>query len=243
MGIHLIRIGKIAAVCAIIYGSITTAIAQEGTLTVKTDPEGIEVWLNDQFLGQSPIIEKKIKTGRYALKLVDPTQHTSMNEEVLIQENQETVVDRSVTSKFGSLRVTSQPEGAEVAIATELGKTPVANDFMNPGRYRLEIRPANSRYIPKITEVTITKGETVSIDETLKKRSAISKKNIAALCLTGGAIGGFVWGLIEQGNYKAFKERTNPRPQDRIDGAALGRTLGIIIGSSCTIGVGIIALF
>jgi hypothetical protein len=217
-------------------------ICAEGMLTVKTDPEGTEVWLDDQFVGQSPIIEKKIKAGRYTLKLVDPAQHTSANEEVLIQDNEETVVERTLTTKFGSLKVASQPEGAEVTIATELGTTPLRNDFMNPGRYRLEIKPADSRFFPKISEVTITKGEMVSVEETLVKKSFFTKKNVAALCLTGGAIGGFVWGIVEQGNYKAFKER-RPNPQNRIDGAALGRTLGIIIGSSCTIGVGIIALF
>ena len=245
MAFTTLRTWRAAAVWLALCGLLSAASAQgEGTLTVKTDPEGIEVWLNDQFIGQSPIIEKKIKAGRYSLKLVDPAQHTSTNEEVLITENEETVVDRTITTKFGSLRVTSQPEGAEVSIATELGKTPVANDFMNPGRYRLELRPGNSRYLPKVTEVTITKGEVVSIEETLKKQTFFTKKNIASLCLTGGAIGGFVWGLVEQGNYKAFKERKQPpAPQSRIDGAALGRTLGIVIGSTCTIGLSIIALF
>jgi hypothetical protein len=243
MAFHRLQIGRAAVACLALCGLLSAAMADgEGTLTVKTDPEGIEVWLNDQFIGQSPIIEKMIKAGRYSLKLVDPAQHTSMNEEVLITENEETVVDRTITTKFGSLRVISQPEGAEVSIATELGKTPLANDFMNPGRYRLELRPTTSRYLPKITEVTITKGEVVSIEETLKRQTFFTKKNIASLCLTGGAIGGFVWGLAEQGNYKAFKERT-PAPQSRIDGAQLGRILGIVIGSTCTVGLGIIALF
>ena len=44
----------------------------EGTLTVKTDPEGIEVWLGDKFLGQAPIVEKKVRAGRYVLKLGRP---------------------------------------------------------------------------------------------------------------------------------------------------------------------------
>ncbi|MBN1128987.1 MAG: PEGA domain-containing protein [Chitinispirillaceae bacterium] len=215
----------------------------EGSLTVKTSPEGIEVWLDSRFIGLSPIVGKKIKAGRYLLKLVDPSQHSSMNEEVLIIANEETVVERTITSKFGSLRVTSEPEGAEVSIATELGKTPLTNDFMNPGRYRLELRPYHSRYSPKVTEVTITRGETVTINETLTKQTFFTRKNIAALCLTAGTAGGFVWGLIEQGNYKSFKDRTPREPANRINGASLNRTLGLIIGSTCVVGLGIIALF
>jgi hypothetical protein len=116
---------------------LCSSVFAEGTLTVKTDPQGIEVWLGDKFIGQSPVIDKKIKAGRYTLKLVDPAQHTSTSEELLVQDGQPTVVERTIASKFGSLKITSSPQGADVYIATELGKTPVANDFMNPGRYRI----------------------------------------------------------------------------------------------------------
>jgi hypothetical protein len=215
----------------------------EGSLTVKTSPEGIEIWLDSRFVGLSPIVGKKVKAGRCTLKLVDPSQHSSINEEVLIIDNEETVVERTIASKYGRLTVTSEPEGAEVSIATELGKTPLTNDFMNPGRYRLEIRPGNSRHFPKVTEVTITKGETATISETLNKKTFFTKKNTAALCLTAGTAAGFVWGLVEQGNYEAFKERNPREPSSRINGAALNRTLGIIIGSTCVVGLGITALF
>lgn len=230
----------ITFLCLIILGGIFAIASAEGMLTVKTDPDGIEVWLNDKFLGQSPIIEKKIKAGRYTLKLVDAVQHSSTTEDVLIQDNETTVVERTITSKFGSLKITTVPEGAEVSIATELGRTPVSNDFMNPGRYRLEIKSPDSRHIPTVTEVTIAKGEVISIDEKLKTRQFLTKKNIASLCLTAGTAGGFVWGLVEQGNYKMYKERPN---QAKADGAALQRTLGIILGSVCLVGLEIVALF
>ncbi|MBN2037551.1 MAG: PEGA domain-containing protein [Chitinispirillaceae bacterium] len=225
------------------FGLASLARAQgEGSLTVRTDPEGIEVWVDDQFIGQSPIIGKKMKTGRYTIKLVDPAQHSSTNEEILIQDNEETVVERTITSKFGSLKVSTEPEGADVSIATELGKSPLANDFMIPGRYRLEIKPSNSRYLPKVTEVTITKGQMVTVEEQLKKKNFFTKKNIAAFCLFSGSAAGFIWAIAEQGNFKAYKER-QPASSGKINGAALNRTLGIIIGSTCLIGLEIIALF
>jgi hypothetical protein len=223
----------------LVCGTFASAAA-EGMLTVKTEPEGIEVWLNDKFLGQSPIIDKKIKAGRYTLKLVDAVQHSSTTEDVQIQDNETTVVERTITSKFGSLRITTDPPDAEVSIATELGKTPISNDFMNPGRYRLEIKSPDSRHLPAVTEVTIAKGEVVSIDEKLKTKQFLTRKNIASLCLTAGTAGGFVWGLVEQGNYKMYKERKN---QAKADGAALQRTLGIIVGSACLVGLEIVALF
>jgi hypothetical protein len=214
----------------------------EGTLTVKTDPEGIEIWLGDKFIGQSPVIEKRIRPGRYTLKLVDPAQHTSSSEELLVQDGEPTVVERTISSKFGSLKITSSPQGADVYIATELGKTPVANDFMNPGRYRIEIRPSNSWFQTTVTEVTIPKGQTVYIDQKLHAKPLLSVKNILSFALMAGAAGGFAWGIIENGHYEKYMKSAGPQ-SSAVDGAKLGRTLGIVLGSSCLIGLEIVALF
>jgi hypothetical protein len=235
------RFFVIETVFSVVIAGAGLPASAEGILTVKTDPEGIEVWLGDKFIGQAPIIEKKVRAGRYTLKLVDPIQHSSTSEAVLIQDGEPTVVERTITSKFGSLKVTSDPEGADVYIATELGKTPLSNDFMNPGRYRIEIRPPNAWYETAVTEVAIPKGETVSIDQKMQTRQFLTKKNILSLALMAGAAGGFAWGIIEQGHYEKYKERR--QPSSTIDGAMLGRTLGIVVGSTCLLGLEIIALF
>jgi hypothetical protein len=229
------------ALLTLVTAGMGAAVFAEGTLTVKTDPEGIEVWLGDKFIGQSPITDKKIRAGRYTLKLVDPTQHTSTTEELLIQDGEATVVERTISSKFGSLKITSSPQGADVFLATELGKTPVANDFMNPGRYRVEIRPKSSWYQTAVTEVTIPKGETVFIDQKLQGRPFFTLKNMLSLALMAGAAGGFAWGVIENGHYEKYNKAG--QPSSAVDGAKLGRALGVVGGSSCLIGLGIVALF
>jgi hypothetical protein len=229
-----------AFIILIIMG-IGASVSGEGMLTVKTDPEGIEVWLGDKFIGQSPVIGKKIRAGRYTLKLVDPTQHTSTSEDLLIQDGEPTVVERTIASKFGSLKITSSPQSADVYIATELGKTPVANDFMNPGRYRIEIRPSNSWYQTAVTEVTIPKGETVYIDQKLQGKPLLTVKNILSLALMAGAAGGFAWGIVENGHYEKYMK--DGQPSSAVDGAKLGRALGIVLGSSCLITLEIVALF
>jgi hypothetical protein len=226
----------------IVTAGMGMSVLAEGTLTVKTDPEGIEVWLGDKFVGQSPVFEKKIRAGRYTLKLVDPIQHTSTTEELLVQDGEPTVVERTISSKFGSLKITTSPQGADVFLATELGKTPVANDFMNPGRYRLEIRPANSLYQTIVTEITIPKGQTVFIDQKIKVKPLFTVKNALTLALMAGAAGGFAWGAIENGHYEKYNEDGH-QPPSVVDGAKLGRTLGIAGGSLCLIGLSIVAVF
>jgi hypothetical protein len=239
-----------AIVLSLFVAGLCLPIFAEGTLTVKTDPEGIEVWLGDKFIGQSPVIEKKIRAGRYTLKLVDPAQHSSVNEDLLIQDGAPTVVERTISSKFGSLKVTSDPQGIDVYIATELGKTPLSNDFMNPGKYRIELRAPNSSYQTAVSEITVPKGETVSIDQKMQKQPFFTSKNIASLVLLSGAAGCYAWGIIEQGHCRMYQERLGNAPtltksaiQDKIDGASLGRTFGVIIGSACLVGLEIVVLF
>ncbi len=233
--------------------------AEEGTLTVTTDPDGIEVWLGDKYLGDSPILKRKLRTGRYTVKIVDPVQQVSTTEEVLIQAGQETVVEKALKAKFGTLVVKSEPEGAEVSISTSLGKTPLENNFMNPGKYHIEIKHPRAIYQPVVEEITIPQGKKVELTNALAKVSPFDMKAVVRLLLGAGAIGGFVWAIIEQGNHKTFETRAedlktyasnNPdmvkeiaNQNNKAKSAGIKRTIGIIIGSVCVVSFEIVAFF
>jgi hypothetical protein len=204
----------------------------EGTLNVKTDPDGIEVWLDDKYIGDSPVIDKKLKAGRYSLKLVDPIQHTSSVEEVFIQANELTVVEKTMKSRFGSLKVTSDPEGADVAILTSLGKTPVSNDFIIPGKYRLEISRQGCK--PAVADVVVPKGEVASVQKSLEKINVLDTKGMAKIALGIGALGGIVWALVET-NDPHFHEYSN--------GTHTGCILGGSLAALCVITLDIVAFF
>jgi hypothetical protein len=225
-------------------------------LSVKTDPEGIEIWLDDQFIGDAPLLDKKLKPGRYSLKLVDPIQHSSTIEEIFIQDGETTVIEKTIKSKFGTLKINSTPEGAQVYISSDLGNTPVSNDFMNPGKYRIELRHPNKLYKSVMEDVVIPRGESVTISKTLEKRKILDGKAKLRLLLGAGTVGGFVWAIIKQGNYKVYDNKLseleyNLRDYNKISKhldeertkAAVMRTLGIIGGSLCLVGLEITAFF
>jgi hypothetical protein len=199
----------------------------EGTLNVKTDPDGIEVWLDDKYIGDSPVIDKKLKAGRYSLKLVDPIQHTSSVEEVFIQANEQTVVEKTMKSRFGSLKVNSDPEGADVSILTSLGKTPLSNDFIVPGKYRLEINRQGCK--PTVADIVVPKGEVASVQKTLEKKNALDTKGLAKIALGIGAAGGIACALVES-NDPHF-------PHDYKNGAHVGCIL-----AGCCAGLFVITL-
>jgi hypothetical protein len=231
----------------------------DGMLSVKTDPEGIEIWLDDQFIGDSPLLDKKLKPGRYSLKLVDPIQHSSTIEEIFIQDGETTVIEKTIKSKFGTLKINSTPEGAQVYISSDLGNTPVSNDFMNPGKYRIELRYPNKLYKSVMEDVVIPRGESVTISKTLEKRKVLDGQAKLRLLLGAGTVGGFVWAIIKQGNYKVFDNKIDEIEIYRFNAsdynktykhwdeertkAAVMRTLGIIGGSLCLVGLEITAFF
>ena len=43
--------------------TVTAYAVEEGSLTVTTDPEGVEVWLDDKYVGDSPIESRKLRAG------------------------------------------------------------------------------------------------------------------------------------------------------------------------------------
>ena len=236
-------------ICLITAGGFFLPVIADGFLTVRTDPDGIEVWLDDNFVGDSPVIDKKLKSGRYSLKLVDPVQHSSTVEEIFIQDNENTVIEKTIKSKFGSLKVTSVPEGAEVSIATELGPTPVSNDFMNPGKYRLEVRHPDKKYHPVVEEVVIPRGETVSLSKTLEKEKSWDKKDTWRIILGLGTAGGYVLGIVEYGQFKKLQQQAHLEPQRYPDadqqknGKLVWSILGTVAGSLCLVGLEIVAFF
>jgi hypothetical protein len=249
-----------AVACMVIFAYAARAFsAEEGSLTVTTDPDGIEVWLDDKYVGDTPVMEKKLKAGRYTVKLIDPIQHTSISEEVLIQEGRKTVIEKAMKGKFGSLKVTSDPEAANVYLLTSLGKTPVSNDFMNPGKYRLEIRHPNKRYSVASEDIVIPRGELVNVTKALEKQSPFDLKAFLRLGFGAGAIAGFVWAIVEQGNKKAYDtkadEGVNAELQndpdraikkgyeDNAHSSAVKRTFGVVIGCVCVVGFEIVAFF
>jgi hypothetical protein len=231
------RLGKwLTIVAAIVCVVLRTSIfaESEGVLSVKTDPDGIEVWLDDKYIGDSPIIDKKLKAGRFSLKLVDPVQHTSTVEEVFIQAGELTAIEKTIKSRYGSLKVNSEPEGADVSIMTSIGKTPLTNDFIIPGKYRIEVKHQSKSYRPVVEDVVVPRGETISLNKTLPQNNALDGKALFRLALGAGALGSIVWAVVESYDPN-FKSVSN--------GSRNGQIIALVAGSLCVIGFEIVAFF
>jgi hypothetical protein len=234
-----------AAVFAVLALVVGARAQSDAVLTVRTQPEGLEVWLGEKYLGDSPIVDRHVTAGRYTLRLVSGPMHVSETEEVYLQAGESKVVEKTVGVKYGSLQITTEPPGAEVSVGTSMGVTPLANDLMTPGKYRLEIRPPNRRYKGVTEEVTVPPGETVRIERTLERTSPFTTKALVRLLLGAGTVAGFTWAIIEQDAHSTYaeKSKTNPDYKSRSETAATWRTVGIVLGGACVLGFEIVAFF
>lgn len=218
--------------------------AEEGFLTVITEPSGVEVWLGSNYIGNSPINDKKVPAGQYEIRLVDPIQRISVAEHVIVITNRTVIVEKKLTPKYGALNVNSIPEGAEAYLTVPLGKTPLNSDFIVPGKYLVEIRHPDKAYKPSLENVVINEGTSVSLmdtldlDESLKK--GLNAKAALRLGLGAGALAGFIWAIVENGNYHVFKSDAR---MDKAKSARIRRTVGIVTGSICVVGFEVVAFF
>lgn len=211
----------------------------DGTLSVKTSPDKIEVWLDDHFIGHSPVVFNHLRSGVYSLKLLSPTIHSSYIEQILINDNDTTFIEKIVQSNYGSITVITEPPNASVFISSELGKTPLQNEFIVPGKYMIEISPSNQRFKPLVQEILITQGKATSITHSLEKQIKFDKKAKLRLVLGAGSVAGFVFAIIENGKYKKYEEKglynynINTEIQKKLNNSNLLRIFGLVGGLLC----------
>lgn len=244
------HIRYVAAACAVFCLLRAQAFSADAHLSVHTKPEGVEVWLDDKFLGDSPIEERPMVPGSYVLKLIDPIQRATVSERVVLLEGATAVVEKTITGRFGQLRVTTAPEGATVKISSVLGATPLVNDFMTPGKYCLEITHPSGLYAPVTEEATVIRGKTVDISHTLSLVNPFDRKALVRIGLGAGAAAAFVWAVVEEGDHRKYETRIADhntldieRDQKNADRHAAKRTVGIVAGSVCVLAFEIIAFF
>jgi len=201
-----------------------------GTLTVITVPERSEVWIDGGYAGITPIRDKRLAAGTYTLRLVDPSRQTSASETVVISDGERLLIERTLGGSHARLRVDTYPQGADVAIIADLGKTPLVNDYLTPGQYRLEIRHPNTKYMSATKDVAFVDGQPVTISHRLEKPPVFTTKRCVQLGLGTGAAAAWTWAVIEQ-----HAASSNPSEGSASKNAKVRRTVAIVAAASLSV--------
>ena len=109
---------------------------------------------------------------------------------------------------YARLRVDSDPPGAEVVIVAELGKTPLVNEFVVPGMYRIELRREGG-YLTASEELTLRADQQAVVSQRLKKPPLFPPRRQIQAALGAGAITCFAYAVYEQGEHNTFRQKYN----------------------------------
>jgi len=137
-----------------------------GYLSVISSPDGVEVRLDGQVLGVTPLIGKELSTGNYKLLLVK-ADYRSAEASVSVDSSETATVDLTLQYLFGSLKISSTPPGARVDLnGSRVGNTPLTLTKVGLGRH--QIRLSLEDYQDQDGEVVIESNKSSELTATLK---------------------------------------------------------------------------
>jgi tetratricopeptide (TPR) repeat protein len=131
-----------------------------GQLSIDSTPSNAKIFLNDKPKGTTPLTLDELSPGTYQLKLTKEG-YQDWQQEITIIANQVTRVStnlKKLAPAYGSIRVISEPEKAEVYLNDILkGNTPLTLDKLNPGTYNLKLtKDGYQDYIQEVKVTTLT---------------------------------------------------------------------------------------
>jgi hypothetical protein len=177
-----------------------------GYLTLESDPPGATLSLNGKEVGKAPKQLEQM-AGRWVIvadlgKLYHPAR-----QEVAVTAGSNQKVTLKLEPAFGTLKVDSQPSGAEVWVEGEkVGSTPYANPQKPSGTY--EVRVVRESYLSWKQDLTVKDGQETAqmarLEQNFGGLAVTSEPPGAAIELNGRAtreVTPHTFGVLEPGVY------------------------------------------
>lgn len=141
-----------------------------GFLIINSEPQGAEVWLNNESTGEVTPFRRKLAIGDevpYRLSL--PLYHDEAGMVTVDQPRKE--LQFALRPAFGSVTVTSTPSGASVFLdEKQVGQTPLTLDRIASGSHSLRLQAP--QYAVERRNVSVADGQTANVAVTLAARFA-----------------------------------------------------------------------
>ncbi len=126
---------------------------------IKTNPEGVEVFVDNVYLGKTPAVFDNLQPGEHRLKL-QKKGYKTIEGKITVQEGKIKPFNTNL-KKLYVLNITTTPTEATVYInGKSVGKTPYRAEF--PENSRLEITIKKTNYEPFEQTLVMTDDETIT---------------------------------------------------------------------------------
>lgn len=142
-----------------------------GTLTLRSDPSGMEVIMDGAIVGKTPIVEERFGEGTYTISLTCRCpDYEDFSREITVDPVTPAIVDVQLTKKvtFGKLKIISEPaEGVTVFVNDkEVGKTPLEPLDLETKKHFIRLQ--KDGYDSWIRNVEVQRDRTVNVVATLE---------------------------------------------------------------------------
>ena len=157
------------------------------SLTIKTQPDGAEVFLNDDRKGNSPLSINDLEKGKYNVRLESNGYQPTEKHVILGQENLtlDIKLEPESLAYRASLTIKTQPGGAAVFLNDDRkGNSPLSINDLEKGKYN--VRLESNGYQP--TEKHVILGqESLTLDIKLEPESPAYRASLTIKTQPGGA--------------------------------------------------------
>lgn len=159
----------------LVTGQVETIVheakVKTGWLVIDSQPSGASVYLNDEYVGNTPLDNYKTEYGSYRYRLELGNYHNASGIVELNSPREEQTI--TLKPAFGSIRVNSSVGGAQVLLdGQNTGKTsPCTLDVVASGRHTIVVQL--QRYTTAQQTIDVKDGETTAVEAVLQPRFAM----------------------------------------------------------------------
>ena len=171
-----------------------------GSLQVTSEPPDATIYLNETYIGTTPLLREKINAGTYKL-VIHKNDYAPYLKNVNITGRKMTRIHSPLVISIGSMEITSLPPGAEIwidAAQIKESRTPWLVDSLGVGKHQLVLKkPGYQEYSSEISieadrrqmvsaelftqtgmlSIQVSPWGTIFIDDILKKENTNIKYN------------------------------------------------------------------
>lgn len=150
-----------------------TTDSSKGKLSIVSDPEGADIFVDQGFKGKSPLDINSIDPGTYRV-VAKLAGYDAIDKKVKVNSNRKAVVNFYFEKKEtkGRLYVTTQPADCTISILDIIPKY-VDGIELDAGQYRIQV--SKTDYTTRIESIRVSVGEGIDLYVELEKQAVLSE--------------------------------------------------------------------
>lgn len=163
-----------------------------GRLVINSEPFGSEVYLEDEFIGKTPLTLDTVTSSIYPLRITKEF-YASYEKHIEIKDDQTTTINDDLNQDYGVIKINSIPENISVSFASTkqiIGRTPLTRN-LKPGSYTILLE--NDRYETYTESLFLKNFDTLNLNFTLKPKLGqmhiVSKPSDAEIFINNKSVG------------------------------------------------------